>query len=159
MKSELGEWSHRYQTYLKAPDLESCGIIGARINPSWCPSQYSPSSSTSQQSTSIHTVAHFRNIEVFFDTFPILYPSPYISLLYCANSTCKIPLKSVHISPNHPQLFSSRSASLLTWICAEVSPLPLSSSSQPFSMKSEMALKNRSDHITVLLQTLQLHLR
>lgn len=90
---------------------------------------------------------------------PILYPSPYISLLYCANSTCKIPLKSVHISPDHPQLFLSRSASLLTWTCAEVSPLPLSSTSQPFSMKSEMALKYRSDHITVLLQTLQLHLR
>ena len=45
-----------------------------------------------QESTSIYSVAHFRNRDLL-SPFPILYPSPYISLLYCANCTHKIPLK------------------------------------------------------------------
>lgn len=111
-----------------------------------------------QESTSIYSVAHFRNRDLL-SPFPILYPSPYISLLYCANCTHKIPLKIVHIGPNHSPPLQSRSATSLTRTSAEVCPIPLSSTSQPFSAQSEMFPKDRSDRATVLLQILQLHLR
>ena len=76
--------------------------------------------------------------------------------ILCQSSTCKFYIRKLPISP---QITPNYYSIPLTWTSAEVSPLPLSSTSQPFIMKSEVSLKDRSDHITVLLQILLLHLK